>query len=496
MTNSASLDFPALLDEVGGGFFILDASWRFIFVNRMATTLLQRSRDSLLGRVIWDELPALVGKQPDGLFQRVQSQRTSASFVVHYAPTNAWLELRCDSTQAGIAVCLRDVSGQQTTIQALRESESWYRGILESQVDLVCRFLPDTTLTYVNDAYCNFFGKTREELIGTSFLLLRDLDSDVVETVFADIARAMHDPRPFTSEIQGFRPDGSPFWVEWVTHTIIDEETGSVRLIQAGGRDITKLKQLEKERMRTYELEIELEHVRELNALKDRFASLVSHELRTPLSVILLNIDTVRHYFDRLSQAQINDKLNISADQVTNMIALLDDMLTLSRGASSKQVLSPSPIDLVAFCRSSIARLSQIDHERHPITLEADAPGLIVEADRRLLEHIISNLLSNAVKYSPENTPIRLSVTHDHFGVELVCEDSGIGIPEDDLPHLFEPFHRAYNTKGIAGSGLGLAIVKQSVDELNGTISISSQIGRGSRFSVWLPLLARVVQNS
>jgi signal transduction histidine kinase len=112
--------------------------------------------------------------------------------------------------------------------------------------------------------------------------------------------------------------------------------------------------------------------------------------------------------------------------------------------------------------------------------------------DERLVRHILVNLLSNALKYSPVDSVVRLTVATRADELVFEVEDAGIGIPEDDLPTLFEPFHRGANAADFDGTGLGLAMVKRCVDVHRGSIVVDSRIGRGTRFSVRLPASAEV----
>jgi signal transduction histidine kinase len=111
-----------------------------------------------------------------------------------------------------------------------------------------------------------------------------------------------------------------------------------------------------------------------------------------------------------------------------------------------------------------------------------------IKSDPQILTHIMSNLLDNALKYSAENTSVKLKVEPFPTGIKISILDKGIGIPEDEQVHLFESFFRASNVIGIVGTGLGLTIVKQFVELLNGTISYSSALNKGSEFSITLPL--------
>ncbi len=136
----------------------------------------------------------------------------------------------------------QEIAERQQAEEALRESEARYRALIESQVDLISRYLPDTTLTFVNDAYCRFFGKTRQELIGHSFLFMIAPESrELVRQETADLAK---NPRPLAGEYLNYGHDGKAYWIRWVVQCISDE-SGRVVELQAVGRDITERKRAE-----------------------------------------------------------------------------------------------------------------------------------------------------------------------------------------------------------------------------------------------------------
>jgi PAS domain S-box-containing protein len=173
----------------------------------------------------------------------LNNKRWEASLNVNYRQARDW---RPDETQL-----MRDIFAslwlafkRARALEALRESEARYRSVVESQTELICRYLPDTTLTFVNDAYCSYFRKTQEDLIGTKFLDLipepaRELSRKHVESL-------VESPRVETDEHKVLLPDGSIGWQQWVDHAILDA-SGKVVEFQAVGRDITELKQVEEE---------------------------------------------------------------------------------------------------------------------------------------------------------------------------------------------------------------------------------------------------------
>ncbi|MBN1430035.1 MAG: PAS domain S-box protein [Anaerolineae bacterium] len=136
----------------------------------------------------------------------------------------------------------RDITESRNLVEALRESEGHYRAMIQSQVDLISRYLPDTTLTFVNDAYCRFFGKSREELIGNTYLFM--IAPEYRELVRRETEDLAKQPRSLSGEYVNYRHDGEACWIQWVVQCITGKDDQVVEL-QAVGRDITKLKQAE-----------------------------------------------------------------------------------------------------------------------------------------------------------------------------------------------------------------------------------------------------------
>ncbi|MBW4469500.1 MAG: response regulator [Stenomitos rutilans HA7619-LM2] len=235
---------------------------------------------------------------------------------------------------------------------------------------------------------------------------------------------------------------------------------------------------------------------KELNKLKSDFIAIVSHEFRNPLSAILLSLDLLQRHHSQLTFAKAQSLLQrarLAADRIKH---LLQEVLTTATAEAGKLQCEPSPIDLVAFCHQLIAEF-QLDHDLKNTpqttivlthTKEPDERNSLIDLDENLLHHILTNLLSNAIKYSPHGGKVQFRVHHTLDAAIFQVQDCGIGIPERDLPHLFERFHRASNAKAIPGTGLGLAIVKQCVDLHGGTIDVQSILGVGTTFTVTIPI--------
>ncbi|HEY9596395.1 MAG TPA: PAS domain-containing protein [Cyanophyceae cyanobacterium] len=371
-----------------------------------------------------------------------------------------------------------EIAQHQKTEVALQQSEELLRAIVEDQTELICRFKPEGTLTFVNNAYCRYFNKERSELIGKNFIpIISEEDQEFVTQCF----NCLSQKQPIiTYEHRVSLPSGEMRWQQWTDRALFDEQ-GNLIEFQAVGRDITPLKQAEAEIRKALDKE------RELSELRSGFVSLVSHEFRNPLTTIQSSVDLLQRYNKKLSDNQKLNHFTRIHSAVARMTQLLDDVLMIGKAEAGKLSFEPAAMDLENFCRSIVENLQMSASPHHKIDLAIRGDFTNVEMDERLLGHIVNNLLSNAIKYSPEGGTVRFDVNYQNKSAIFRIQDHGIGIPPDYLEQMFETFQRAKNVGSIPGTGLGLAIVKKCVDLHGGTIAVDSKIGTGTVFTVTLP---------
>ncbi len=177
---------------------------------------------------------------------------------------------------------------------------------------------------------------------------------------------------------------------------------------------------------------------------------------------------------------------------VKSMSQLLDEVSFIGKADTGKLQCELVLLDLQAFCRQLI-RETELSTAQKQITIIFTASGQLGEAlwDEHLLRHILGNLLTNAIKYSFVGSKVDFELIAQEKSVTFRIKDRGIGIPKNELQQLFQPFHRASNVGAIPGTGLGLAIVKKCVEAYKGEISVESEVGVGTTFTVTLPVVKR-----
>ncbi|MBH8563133.1 response regulator [Nostoc sp. CENA67] len=234
----------------------------------------------------------------------------------------------------------------------------------------------------------------------------------------------------------------------------------------------------------------ELVKANELNQFKSEFVSMLSHDIRNPLNTILLAAGLLQNSDDKLSKEKKLDHIQIIRSAIKNMAQMLDEVSLIGKADSGKLQFELCPLDLELLCHLLVQE-AQLTVREKQLTLVFASYGEFSKAlwDESLLRHILGNLLGNAIKYSLPGGKIQFELIGQENTVTFRIQDWGIGISENDLKQLFQPFHRGENVGRVPGTGLGLAIVKKCIEAHSGEILVNSEIGVGTTFTVTLPVI-------
>ena len=388
---------------------------------------------------------------------------------------------------------LSQVADLEVRLETLRdekweiaERETRYRDLVRAQGDLILRKDLEGRLTYVNDVFCDTFGRTRTEVIGRPFV--PDLPEGQRPRMLASFAglatppyRIRYDERALTSR--------GPRWIAWEEFAIRDEE-GRLIEFQAVGRDVTDRKEAEE---RVAEA---LQQAKEASRAKSLFLATMSHEIRTPMNGVIGMAKLLLNTKLDPAQRSYAEAVRASGDALLNII---NDILDYSKIEAGKIVLDEAPFDPRSVLESVAELLAPRAFDKHlEIVTEVSpvVPRRIV-GDEARIRQILLNLAGNAIKFTGEGgVALRLcraassGKSANQPELVLEVEDTGIGMDEHAREHIFDEFAQAdqSHARRYEGTGLGLAITKRLVAAMGGRIEVESEEGKGSIFRVHLPL--------
>jgi signal transduction histidine kinase len=215
---------------------------------------------------------------------------------------------------------------------------------------------------------------------------------------------------------------------------------------------------------------------------------MTSHEFRTPLATIQAASDLLKNYGDKMTAEKRRERLDKIQQEVRKMTEMLEEVLTMGRASAGKLIKRSVVMDVNQFAQQCLEEASHLAGIKHELVLENHwQSGEEFWADPHLLQQAVSNLLINALKYSPNGGRVTLTVNGNAEELLIAISDQGIGIPQAELPHIFDSFYRAKNVGNISGTGLGLAIAHAAVEQHNGTIEVHSTEGEGTTFMIHIP---------
>lgn len=375
-----------------------------------------------------------------------------------------------------------DITASKQTETTLLLTQERLKYLLTSSPAVIytCKSSNDFSTIFISDNIQDMVGYEAQQFLEDSGFLHSHIHPEDLPQVLTALSQVL-EQKQYGLEYRFLHQDGTYRWL-YDHGKVVWDEVGNPLEFVGCWADITSRKQLEQE------LRVALETEKELNELKSRFISMTSHEFRTPLSTILSSSELLEHYSDKWSQEKQLTHLRRIQTAAHRMTEMLDDILVSGKAEAGKLEYRPFKFDLVEYCHQLVEEVKLNLRDQHLISFSSEFASIYCYMDDKLLGHILSNILSNAIKYSTPESIIKFTLLCEHRQAVFVIQDQGIGIPEADIPHLFEYFHRAENVGNILGTGLGLAIVKKCVDIYQGEISVTSKIGIGTKFTIKLPL--------
>ncbi|MEN3065917.1 MAG: PAS domain S-box protein [Candidatus Methanosuratincola petrocarbonis] len=489
----------ALIDSIPDPVFVVDKDRRVIAWNKAIEDLTGLPKDSIIGKKDQEYAVPFYGERRplllDLLFEedaryersyaRLEKNKLSAVAEGYVQSTrgklyvigHASLVLDQAGNLLGGVETFKDITKHKEGEEALRQSEERYRAVVDDLTEAIVRFKPDGEITFVNRAFEQMMGATKESLLGRNVLDL--MSEEERKEVVNLLGKANENPvARFTS--REVKPDGNFLWIMWVGRAIFDS-SGRIVEFQAAGVDITAIKRLEDDlKSLVEERTRKLQEAERLAAI-GQIAASVGHDLRTPLqsiinNVYLLGILASDPRIPAEPSTEIRDLQKKIARQVEYMNGIISDIRDFSRNL----VLETRPVLVPSLIQDALSLVTVPENVDLSLNVDVRDP---VSVDQNMFTRVLVNLVANAIEAMPGGGTLQINARDCGEWVSFEVKDSGVGIPEEHLSKLFVPL---FTTKS-KGSGLGLAICKRIVEAHGGNIRVESRVGKGTSFFIELP---------
>ncbi|MBD1826736.1 PAS domain S-box protein [Microcoleus vaginatus GB1-A2] len=453
---------------------VVNRSGKIIRFNQACEQITGYTAAEAQDKYVWEFVfPPAEAEVVKAIYQPLQSDRFPYQCENHWTAKNGFPRLIAWSNTA-----ILDEQGEVEyaidtgiDITDRRQVEEERDRFFSLSLDLFCIFNLDGYFERLNPAWEKTLGWKEEELLAKQFMNF--VHPEERRATLRKLWKSGEEMTAF--ENRYLCKDGSYRWLLW----------NGVRFngkVYAAAHDITSRKQ------REAEVQSALENEKELNQLKSKFISLVSHEFRTPLTTILSSTELLEVASQKFIEERKKRHFKFIKNAVSRMTTLLEDVLVMSKAESGKLQYNPQLMNLNLLCSEITEEIQQGIGNNHKVYFSDRGDASNVYMDSKLLHHIFTNLLSNAIKYSSQGSTVKFELNIEGDTALVEVKDEGIGIPPEELPELFQRFHRAGNVGNIPGTGLGLSIVKTCVDLHGGSIEAASEMGVGTKFIVRLPL--------
>ena len=491
----ATEEIQDLYDNSPVGYHSLDERGNILLINQTELNWLGYKRDELIGKPYYnlftpESLATFRSIFPvfleHGWIRDLEFEIIRKDGTIFPVSVNATAIKNKDGNFVMSRSTVSDITSQKRAEAALRKNEERMELAFRAAQDGIWDWNMETDEIYFSSGYSRMLGYEESEIEHQISSWKRLLHPDDMERSLQVVKDVLHGKREFVMEFRMLHKDGHYVDILSRGFPVRRKPDGPIVRIVGTHMDLTERKNVEE----TLKLaNLELKHA---IRVKDEFLTNMSHELRTPLNAILGQSEIMAgQFFGTLNERQLRSVKTIDKSG-RHLLELITDILDLSKLEVKLLTLDLSSIVVADVCEASLPFVREMAHKKSiRLTSKVDPEADVIRADGRRLRQMLINLLSNAVKFTPERGTVELHVSADpiHRTLSFSVTDTGIGIAPENIGRLFHPFVQLDSglDRQYEGSGLGLALVDRMAKLHGGSVTVQSEPGKGSRFTIVLP---------
>lgn len=476
-----------ILESIGDAFFAIDNNWVVTYWNKEAEKILDRKKELVLGKNLWDEFPEAVDTALYNQYHKAIKTREPVYFEIYYKKLQLWLEVAAYPSVEGLSVYIKDSTLRKIADKKLLQANERFEKVTEATMDAIWDWDIINDTYYRSKAVERFFGKKTLKLLNTEIFWTDKFHPDDLETIKKSISCALEDATCMRWELEYkvFNDHGEVIYV-LDKGIIIRNKTGKAIRMVGAMTDITEQKQMTLQLTALNQVlqdnMIELERT---NEELEQFAFVASHDLQEPLRMISSFMDLLqRKYSDQLDTKGLQ-YIHFATDGAKRMKQIILDLLDYSK--ANKSLEGTEDVDMnVVLLEFQQLRRKLISETKTTIESQQLPTMKTYKAAIRQIFHCI---LDNAMKYTNFDSPPVIKIETQHSAKDWIfsIKDNGIGIDEQFHDKIFVIFQRLHNKDQYNGTGIGLSIAKRHIEFLGGQIWLESAAGEGSVFYFKIP---------
>ncbi|WP_445715126.1 PAS domain-containing protein [Flavobacterium sp.] len=479
-----------ILDSIDDAFIYLETDWTVNYWNKKAEKLSEIKREKIIGKKLWDLFPHLIGTTFEKNLTKAFKRKKSILFQNHFAELDIWLEISVYPSNTGLSVYFKDITQTKKYETELKQSNDRFEKSMQATNDAIWDWDIVNNTIYRGEGFYKQFGydlpksSQNENLLG---LFKERLKPKKADKLIESIIKAINDPSVINWKKDHWykKQDGKYAYVSNNAIVIRDKNKKAIRIVGAI-QDITYRKKQQKALLKlNKKLESQAKSLIKTNQELEHFAYVASHDLQEPLRMVTSFLTQLEKKYNHQLDEKGKQYINFAVDGAKRMRDLIKDILEYSKISKLEETYELVNVNEI------INEVYKTNDER---IVETNAKILysnlpVIKTSRFPLSQIFQNLIGNALKYQKQNNQpeITINAIEDEKNWTFKISDNGIGIENEYIDKIFVIFQRLHDKKEYGGNGMGLAIVKKLVENLNGKITVESEINKVTTFYLTLP---------